>query len=203
MRRAIAVSPSAPCHTAYMLAITASSTCAVHTLLVAFSRRMCCSRVCSAMRSAGCPLASRLTPMMRPGQRALELVARGEERRVRSAVAERHAESLRVADADVGAPLARRREQRERQQVRRGDHQRARRVRALGRIAIVEHGAVGRRVLQQHAEHVGAERGRLGVADHASSMPARPRARLARRRSSADDSARRRRRCASRPCPRA
>ena len=50
-----------------MLAITASSTCAVQMLLVAFSRRMCCSRVCSAMRSAGRPVASFETPMMRPG----------------------------------------------------------------------------------------------------------------------------------------
>jgi hypothetical protein len=31
-----------------MLAITAGSTCAVQMLDVAFSRRMCCSRVCSA-----------------------------------------------------------------------------------------------------------------------------------------------------------
>ena len=36
-------------------------------LLVALSRRMCCSRVCSAMRNAGLPAASRDTPMMRPG----------------------------------------------------------------------------------------------------------------------------------------
>src|SRR5438046_1232161 len=50
-----------------MLAITARSTCAVQMLLVAFSRRMCCSPVCSAMRSAGRPAASGDTPMMRPG----------------------------------------------------------------------------------------------------------------------------------------
>ena len=36
-------------------------------LLVAFSRRMCCSRVCSASRSAGAPSASTLTPTSRPG----------------------------------------------------------------------------------------------------------------------------------------
>ena len=33
-----------------MLAITANSTCAVQMLLVARSRRMCCSRVCNASR---------------------------------------------------------------------------------------------------------------------------------------------------------
>ncbi len=45
----------------------ASSTCAVQMFDVAFSRRMCCSRVCRAMRSAGLPSASTDTPMIRPG----------------------------------------------------------------------------------------------------------------------------------------
>ncbi|MNH47604.1 hypothetical protein D3C79_1109350 [compost metagenome] len=45
----------------------ASSTCEVQMLELAFSRRMCCSRVCSAMRSAVLPRASLDTPMMRPG----------------------------------------------------------------------------------------------------------------------------------------
>jgi hypothetical protein len=36
-----------------MPAMLASSTCEVQMLELAFSRRMCCSRVCSAMRSAG------------------------------------------------------------------------------------------------------------------------------------------------------
>ena len=46
----------------------ASSTCAVQMFDVAFSRRMCCSRVCSARRSAGRPAVSVLTPTMRPGR---------------------------------------------------------------------------------------------------------------------------------------
>ncbi|KTF06236.1 hypothetical protein MGSAQ_002268 [marine sediment metagenome] len=37
----------------------------------AFSRRMCCSRVCSAMRSAGRPRVSLLTPIIRPGSERL------------------------------------------------------------------------------------------------------------------------------------
>ena len=45
----------------------ASSTWAVQMLEVAFSRRMCCSRVCSASRSAGRPPVSVLTPTNRPG----------------------------------------------------------------------------------------------------------------------------------------
>ena len=50
MRWAIALSPSGPWNTAYIDAITASSACAVQTFEVAFSRRMCCSRVCRLSR---------------------------------------------------------------------------------------------------------------------------------------------------------
>ena len=63
----MARSRSGPWYTAYIPAITASSTWAVQMLEVAFSRRMCCSRVCNAMRSAGRPRASTETPMIRPG----------------------------------------------------------------------------------------------------------------------------------------
>ena len=63
--------------------------------------------------------------MIRPGRLAHEGFARREERRVRPAVAERHAEALRVADDDVGAHLAGRREQRQRQQVGRDRDQHA------------------------------------------------------------------------------
>ena len=66
-RSAMARSRSGPWYTAYIAAITASSTCAVQMFEVAFSRRMCCSRVCSAMRSAVRPRASTDTPMIRPG----------------------------------------------------------------------------------------------------------------------------------------
>ena len=50
-----------------MPAMTASSTCAVQMFDVAFSRRMCCSRVCSASRYAALPFASTVTPTKRPG----------------------------------------------------------------------------------------------------------------------------------------
>jgi len=44
-------------------------------LLVAFSRRMCCSRVCNAKRNAGRPAWSVLTPTKRPGSvRAIDSV---------------------------------------------------------------------------------------------------------------------------------
>ena len=68
-------------------------------------------------------------------QRPLELVARREVRGVRTAETERHAESLRRADDHVGAHLARRHEQREREQVGRDRDARAARVRTLDQRA--------------------------------------------------------------------
>ena len=55
------------------------------------------------------------------------LLERREERGVRAAVAERHAEPLRVAEDDVGAHLAGRRQQREAEQIGadRDEHARA------------------------------------------------------------------------------
>src|SRR6476469_1890828 len=47
-------------------AMPASSTCAVQMLLVALSRRMCCSRVCIERRYPGRPLVSCETPTRRP-----------------------------------------------------------------------------------------------------------------------------------------
>src|SRR3546814_2428889 len=59
--------PLGPCQTAYMPDMTASRTCAVQMFDVAFSRRICCSRVCSAKRRAGAPWLSLDTPTRRPG----------------------------------------------------------------------------------------------------------------------------------------
>ena len=66
-RSAIVRNRSGPWYTAYIAAITASSTWAVQMFEVAFSRRICCSRVCNAMRNAVLPCASTDTPMIRPG----------------------------------------------------------------------------------------------------------------------------------------
>lgn len=55
---AISFSPCGPWYTAYMADILASSAWAVHMLLVALSRLICCSLVCKARRYASCPLAS-------------------------------------------------------------------------------------------------------------------------------------------------
>ena len=56
--------------------------------------------------------------MIAAGHLADECFARGEERRVRTAVAQRHAESLRVAVDDVGAHFAGRRQQGQAEQIR-------------------------------------------------------------------------------------
>ncbi|MNT60489.1 hypothetical protein D3C72_1980720 [compost metagenome] len=66
-RCAMRFRPCGPWYTAYIDAITASSTCAVQMFEVAFSRRICCSRVCSARRYALLPCASTVTPTRRPG----------------------------------------------------------------------------------------------------------------------------------------
>jgi len=52
---------------AYMAAMLARRACAVQMLEVAFSLRMCCSRVWSDMRNATSPVISFETPMIRPG----------------------------------------------------------------------------------------------------------------------------------------
>ena len=106
----------------------ASSTCAVQMLVVALSRRMCCSRVCSERRSAGLALGILGDADEAAGHLAFERVARGEERRVRPAEAQRHAEALGVADGDIRAEFAGRLQQREREQVG-GDDRPARRPR--------------------------------------------------------------------------
>ena len=113
MRRAIAVSRSGPCHTAYIAGDHGEQ----HLRRAHVARRLLAADVLLARleRHAQRRLAVRVARHADDAARqlSLELILRREERGVRTAVAERHAEPLRVADADVGAPLARRREQHE------------------------------------------------------------------------------------------
>ncbi len=84
---------------------------------------------------------------------------------VRPAIAQWHTESLRVADGNVGAPLARRRQQREGKQVGRHSNQ------CTGRVRCVTHGtpvgnvAVGRGILQQAADSVRFESESCRISD--------------------------------------
>ena len=85
-------------------------------------------------------------------QRTLEFVARREVCRMRTAVAHRHAESLRRTDHRVGAPFARRREQRQREDIGGHDDLRVLRVERRGELAVIAHVARRTRILQQHGE---------------------------------------------------
>ena len=95
-------------------------------LWVAFSRRMCCSRVWSASTKPRRPSASvRLArdPARHPAQ---VLLGGGEEAERRAAEVEPVAERLALPDRDVDAALARRAQDAERDRVDRGDRERAR-----------------------------------------------------------------------------
>eukprot|EP00955_Chlamydomonas_euryale_P024571 258863-Chlamydomonas_euryale.AAC.4 len=86
---------------------------------------------------------------------ALVVLGARQERGVWAAVAERHAETLRRADDNVGAPLAWRAQHRQRQQVRRHAHLNIGCMRLLDHVGIVPDRAIARGVLQQHTTHVG------------------------------------------------
>ncbi|KAG0772240.1 hypothetical protein G6F22_015892 [Rhizopus arrhizus] len=84
--------------------------------------------------------------------RTLVGITAGHERGVRAAEAERHAETLAVADHDVRAPFAGGSQQGQCQQVGGHGHQAAARVHGLDQRLVVADLAEGVRVLQQQAE---------------------------------------------------
>ncbi len=90
--------------------------------------------------------------------RALVGIAAGHERRVRATETERHAEALRVADDDVGAPFARCGDQGQGEQVGGNGDEAAARVHGIGQRLVVADLAEGVGVLQQHAEGVDVHR---------------------------------------------
>ena len=116
------------------------------------------------------------------GQRALEPCADAHVGGVRPAEPDRDPEALRGADDDVGAHLAGRREQHEREQVGRDARERARGVHLLDQRGEVAHEARGRRVLRQGAEAAarGQALGEIGDDDlDADRLGARPQDRRA------------------------
>mmetsp|Transcript_20572 Transcript_20572/g.55436 ORF Transcript_20572/g.55436 Transcript_20572/m.55436 type:complete len:238 (+) Transcript_20572:2302-3015(+) len=86
-----------------------------------------------------------------PGHLACEGLRRGEEARVGPAVAQRHAEALRRAHRDVRADGGRGLEDHERQWVCGDSRLPARRLHLGDEVRVIEHGAVGGRVLQERA----------------------------------------------------
>jgi hypothetical protein len=85
---------------------------------------------------------------------ALVLLGDGHKGRVRTAKAHRHTETLRRADDDVGAKLARRLQHGQREQIGRDDEQCAARVQTLREVAELRDDAVRVRVLHERAAHV-------------------------------------------------
>ena len=92
---------------------------------------------------------------------AHQLVLAGEERRVRSAVAQRHPEALRAAHGDVRPELAGGDDERQRQEIARHGDQRPGRVRALDEALPVVETPVGGGVLQDDAEDLARAGGGL------------------------------------------
>ncbi len=92
-----------------------------------------------------------------PRNVSLELVACREVSGVRSAVAERYAEALRIPDDDVTAPFPGRRQKHETQKIRGDCDKGIGGMDVFAQLRVVEHRAVGRRVLDERAEHIGSD----------------------------------------------
>ncbi len=143
------------------------STCAVQMLLVAFSRRMCCSRVWSARRSAGRPPASTDTPTSRPGRlrlyasRVAMNPAWGPPKP--SGTPKRWAEPTTTSAPHSPGGVS----SVQREQVGGDGHERALRVeRARRARAGRARAPLDAGVLQEHAEDALGRQVGLGVADH-------------------------------------
>ena len=96
---------------------SALSACAVQMLCVAFSRRMCCSRVCSVSTKPRRPSTSRRLAGDAARHAAQVGLLGGEEAERRAAEVEPVAERLPLPHGDVDAELAGRLEHAERQRV--------------------------------------------------------------------------------------
>ena len=121
---------------------------------VAFSRRMCCSRVCSVSTIAA--LARGVDRLADdPARQPADVVgARGEEAVVRAAVAHRVAGRLALADRHRAAVVARRLEHAERHEVDVRDRQRAGLVRRGGELGRGLEAAEEVRLLEDHRRRV-------------------------------------------------
>ena len=105
-----------------MMPASALSVCAVVMLCVAFSRRMCCSRVCSVSTNPRRPSTSVGLAGDPAGHAAQVLLLRGEEAEARAAVVEPVAERLALPHRDVDAEVAGRAQDAERDRVALDDH---------------------------------------------------------------------------------
>ena len=93
------------------------------------------------------------------------LLERREKRGMRTAISHRHTKALRIAKSDIGAKLARWRQQRQAQQIGPDGNENTRRLGPRDEVAqIVDRPAFVRR-LHQRAEHAIGKSRRLDVAD--------------------------------------
>ncbi len=90
---------------------------------------------------------------------------------MRTAVTERNAETLCVANHDVGPPLPGRREQHEAQEIGRDSQQRVAFVHMLDRLRVIDNRAVGCRILHESAKHFWTDL-EIGIARDAYLYPA-------------------------------
>ncbi len=91
------------------------------------------------------------------GQLPLQVVAHRDVGGVRAAEPDGHPEPLRGADGDVGAKLARRAHQGQRERIGGDGRERAARVRRLDGGPQIAHGAARAGVLQQHTEQIAGQ----------------------------------------------
>ena len=167
---------------------SAFSAWAVQMLWVAFSRRMCCSRVCRVEHEAAAPVDVGGLAGDPAGHAADVLLGRAEEAERGAAVVEAVAERLALAHRDVGAALAGRAQDRERDRVAGDDDQRpvllgrlAERLDVLDRAEEVrlleedggglvvdrigERGGVGDAAVERDLDELGPVAGRVGDSD--------------------------------------
>ena len=133
---------------------SASSVWLVVMFEVAFSRLMCCSRVCRVSTIAALARGVDRLADDPAGQPADVVVARGEEAVVRAAVAHRVAGRLALADRHRAAVVARRLEHAEADQVDVRDRQRAGLVRRRGELGRRLEAAEEVRLLEDHGGRV-------------------------------------------------
>ena len=102
LRRPVRAAPACRRRVMKTVAISAISAWLVQMFEVAFSRRICCSRVASVRQKARLPWESVVSPDQAAGQLADELFLRRDDAGEGSAVARRDGERLQFAGDDIG-----------------------------------------------------------------------------------------------------
>ena len=203
-------SPSGPSQHRYARPASASSVWLVVMLDVAFSRRMCCSRVWSVRTYPRFPVEVVRLADDPARQTADVLALGGHEPVVRPAVAHVVPGGLALADRERAAVVARRLEHAERQEIDMGHRERTRRRRGGGDVRRRFEAAEEVGLLEDHARGVLGRRphrvgvGRATVVRHLDDLhPESRRERLARRAAPAGSASRRSTTLLRRVAPRA